>query len=544
MSNHISDADLLACLRIDHANSASNEVDEPSSDEENWTAHLDRCSSCRKRLQRLAAPDSDWQSLETALLSAADENAPSRDNGGNRVGESNLDLSQFTCFLANNDLGPKSEVARNPLESLMRILAPTDEPSSAGRIGNFEVTGLIGHGGMGVVLKAREPSLDRFVAIKVLAPHLASSKSARKRFAREARAAAAVIHENVVPIYQVAEWESLPYFVMPYWPAPSLGQRLEDDGPMSLQATLVIGMQVARGLAAAHTQGLVHRDVKPANILLSKGTDRAVITDFGLARAADDASLTQAGTLAGTPHYMSPEQARGETVDPKSDLFSLGSVIFAMLCGSPPISEESGTATIKRIRVGKLPALNGSDKCPDWMIRLVAWLHHDDPAKRPKSAGQVADLLEQCLAHLRMPEKTQVPEVLRNSSNQKSKSGIWIAAASLLLACVFMVGYRWIPNDAAHLETNKDTSGHVSDSSVTVDLASDSEQPDSPTNQRRNQDPSTLNGPNTGDISPTGLDWHLTELQLRALEGDIESLEQQLNTFDTNETVDQPGDQP
>jgi serine/threonine protein kinase len=400
---------------------------------------------------------------------------------------------------------------------------------------------LIGHGGMGVVLKAREPSLDRFVAIKVLAPHLASSKSARKRFAREARAAAAVLHENVIPIYQVAEWEGLPYFVMPYWPAPSLGQRLEDDGPMSLQATLVIGMQIARGLEAAHSQGLVHRDVKPANVLLNKGTDRAVITDFGLARAADDASLTQAGTLAGTPHYMSPEQARGETVDPKSDLFSLGSVIFAMLKGSPPISEESGTATMKRIRSGKLPKLVSNDNCPDWMTRLIAWLHHDDPAKRPKSAGQVADLLEQCLAHLRMPEKAQIPELLRGSPSSESNRGIWIAAALILLACSMVVGYSFLPTNPAPGNPKKaPTSNSLGQNSVPADLD----------NFQFNQAQSTEDSKGQSAVGvapgspPVGLDWHLTELQLRALEGDIENLERQLNTFETEETTDQTGDRP
>ena len=188
--------------------------------------------------------------------------------------------------------------------TLLQILTPSDDPRAAGRIGPFEITGIIGSGGMGLVLKARDPALDRFVAVKILAPHLAKSQSARRRFAREARAAASVIHDNVIAIYQVAEWNELPYLVMPYMPDPSLQQRIDDQGRLDLESTLSIGMQVARGIAAAHTQGLVHRDVKPANVLLAKGTERAIITDFGLARAADDATLTRIGLLAGTPHYV------------------------------------------------------------------------------------------------------------------------------------------------------------------------------------------------------------------------------------------------
>ena len=151
---------------------------------------------------------------------------------------------------------------------------------------------------MGVVLKASDQSLDRTVAIKVLAPHLASSGAARKRFAREAKAAAAVLHPNVIAIHSVSNDEALPYLVMPYVRGTSLQKRLDRDGPLSLQEILRIGAQIAAGLAAAHAQGLVHRDIKPANILLEHGIERVTITDFGLARAADDATITHSGMRA------------------------------------------------------------------------------------------------------------------------------------------------------------------------------------------------------------------------------------------------------
>ena len=209
-----------------------------------------------------------------------------------------------------------------------------------GRFDGYEIVGIIGFGGMGVVLKGFEPALDRYVAVKLLVPHLASSGAARARFDREARAAAAVLHENVVAIHRVAEAKDLPYLVMPYMAGESLQKRLDERGPMQINQILRIGMQIASGLEAAHAQGLVHRDIKPANILLDKGVERVTITDFGLARAADDASLTRSGVIAGTPLYMSPEQARGEPLDCRSDLFSLGSVLYTMCVGSAAVSRK------------------------------------------------------------------------------------------------------------------------------------------------------------------------------------------------------------
>jgi serine/threonine protein kinase len=147
-----------------------------------------------------------------------------------------------------------------------------------GRIGGYEVTGVVGAGGMGVVLKAHDRSLDRIVAIKVMSPHLASSGSARRRFAREAKAAAAVLHPNVIAIHSVASEDANPFLVMPYVRGASLQKRIDSQGPLPLRDTLRIGAQIAAGLAAAHEQGLVHRDIKPANILLEEGVERVTIT--------------------------------------------------------------------------------------------------------------------------------------------------------------------------------------------------------------------------------------------------------------------------
>jgi serine/threonine protein kinase len=194
--------------------------------------------------------------------------------------------------------------------------------------------------------------LHRVVAIKVLAPALASSGAARQRFVREARAAAAVTHDNVIDIHAVEDDGAVPYLVMQFIDGRTLQEKLDRGGPLPLKEVLRIGLQVAAGLAAAHAQGLVHRDVKPANILLENSVERVKITDFGLARTVDDASLTQSGFIAGTPAYMSPEQADGDKVDHRSDLFSLGSVLYTLCAGHPPFRAGGGELGPDRVRVG------------------------------------------------------------------------------------------------------------------------------------------------------------------------------------------------
>src|SRR5262249_16268978 len=221
-------------------------------------------------------------------------------------------------------------------------------PGSLGRFGRYEVLEVLGRGSSATVLKALDPGLHRVVAVKVLAPVLAASGVARQRFLREARAAAAVRDEHVVAPHAVEE-APLPYLVMEYVAGQTLQQKLDHSGPLPLREILRIGVQVARGLAAVHAQGLVHRDLKPANILLENGIERVKITDFGLARVVSDAQISQPGTVLGTPTYMSPEQAQGETIDQRSDLFSLGSVLYALCTGKPPFRGADTQAVLRRV---------------------------------------------------------------------------------------------------------------------------------------------------------------------------------------------------
>jgi serine/threonine protein kinase len=217
-------------------------------------------------------------------------------------------------------------------EVRLDFLGPCEKSDCLGQIAQYEITQVVGRGGMGMVLKGHDTKLNRVVAIKVLAPELASNVSARARFLREAQAAAAVSHDHVVTIHAVDE-HRLPFLVMEYVDGESLQQKINAAGPLELKEILRIGMQIAAGLAAAHEQGLIHRDVKPSNVLLENGVERLKLTDFGLARAVDDISITRTGEVAGTPEYMSPEQADGKTVDHRSDLFNLGGVLYAMCTG-------------------------------------------------------------------------------------------------------------------------------------------------------------------------------------------------------------------
>ncbi len=295
-------------------------------------------------------------------------------------------------------------------ETPLDFLTPSDAPGSLGRLGHYEVQEVVGRGGMGVVLRAFDTKLHRVVAIKVMTGTLAASATARRRFSREAQAAAAVCHEHVVTIHAVEEDHRPPYLVMQFVEGMSLQEKLDREGVPGLREILRIGLQTAEGLAAAHKQGLVHRDIKPANILLENGIERVKITDFGLARAADDASLTQSGVIAGTPQYMSPEQAEGAAVDQRSDLFSLGSVLYETCTGRPPFRAPSNLAVLKRVvEDAPRPIREINPEIPDWLCDLIARLHAKDPARRPGSAAEVAGVLGPHLAELQQPGYDPAP---------------------------------------------------------------------------------------------------------------------------------------
>jgi eukaryotic-like serine/threonine-protein kinase len=346
-------------------------------------SHLDHCTACQERLTSLAAEERWWNEARTMLDSDSEPRWEP-------------DLSSAIA------LAPERETAHQSLhESVSKLLAAPSHPEMLGRLGRYDIERVIGSGGMGIVLKAHDCELNRPIAIKLLAPHLAHVGAARERFAREGRAAAAVVHEHVVAIYNVESDGKAPFLVMQYVPGRSLQTRVDEDGPLSVEEILRIGMQAASGLAAAHRQGLVHRDVKPANILLENQVERAILTDFGLARTIDDASLTQTGILAGTPHYMSPEQARGEPIDFRSDLFSLGAVLYFMATGHQPFRAPGAMAVLQRLCHEKhRPVWRWNKDLPWELSELIDRLLEKKPSRRYTSADEVQHELAALLSRV------------------------------------------------------------------------------------------------------------------------------------------------
>ncbi len=368
----------------------------PAGERARLTAHLELCPVCQHRVEGLSMGHNSWPGLARKLSARPAEPEPA--------------LRKVMAQLKDNPEETTDDEPALAGDLPLDFLTPTDKPDHLGRLERYEVMQEIGRGGMGVVLKAFDPSLHRVVAIKVLAPQLATSGVARKRFLREAKAAAAVTHDHIVTIHAVDEANGLPYLVMQYVPGQSLQDRIDKDGPLELTDILRIGMQTASALAAAHAHGIVHRDIKPANILLEEGVQRVKITDFGLARAMDDASLTQSGFVAGSPLYMAPEQARGEALDHRADLFSLGSVLYTMCTGRPPFRAANTLAVLRRVSEDTpRPIRESNPEIPDWLTDIVAKLMAKEPAERLQSAAEVEEVLGRHLAQLQHAAWTPPP---------------------------------------------------------------------------------------------------------------------------------------
>ena len=418
---------------------------EPSDD---LLSHVENCVHCQQRVTEMAGPREIWQGVKTAISQS--------------VG------SDEKCDIPLTNL---DQYAIQWTESMARqLLSPPTHPEMLGRLGRYEVERLIGSGGMGVVFKAFDTELNRPVAIKLLAPYLANSGPARKRFAREARAAAAVVHPHVVPIHNVETERESPYIVMQFVSGESLQSRIDRNGHLQLCEILRIGLQVADGLCAAHQQGLVHRDIKPSNILLEEGVDRALIGDFGLARAADDVSLTRTGFHPGTPQYMSPEQASGQSIDARSDLFSLGSSLYTMCTGRPPYRAESTYDIMRKIcDEGTTPIRQLNPDIPDWLVYIIEKLMAKEKDQRFHSAGEVRDLLEACLSHVQQPESFKLPSKLSTQKQFSFHKGpipkLYVISAVVLtmlgLLTAVAVGILFQPPPAIPLMKSDDTKTEV-----------------------------------------------------------------------------------
>jgi serine/threonine protein kinase/WD40 repeat protein len=395
----------------------------PAEQAELYEPHLAHCERCAARAVELSTIDE----LAAAL----------RDT---RIGEDSApapDTSHLAALIERlGNLTNHPNVAYLPTEDELRsVLRPAECEGDLGRIGDYRVLEVLGAGAMGIVFRAIDVALARPVAIKVMRPQLSANRDACLRFRREACAAAAFEHKHVVTIYHVGEDQGTPFFVMQLLEGESLRSHLMRVGKLPVPEVLRIGREIALGLDAAHRRGLLHRDIKPDNVWLEADAGQVKIVDFGLARAADGTpSITHAGTILGTPQYMAPEQIRGDAIDERCDLFSLGSLLYHAATGHPPFSGSNVMATLLAVSHDRVaPPRQLVPELPEPLSDLILQLMEKSPADRIQTAAEVVQKIAQI---------EQQPEQLARSTQTQSARGRnkkqWLVAlaGSIVLAAL------------------------------------------------------------------------------------------------------------
>lgn len=337
--------------------------------------------------QRLTLPDDRLLSLlreRTPLLDAAVESLTQRLLVKVLLRTSAAEVAEQTVTHSVSSVESVSAVAGQPV--------PTDAARMPEQLEHFKILRLIGRGGMGAVYLARDLRLNRDVAIKVLHSETTSHPNAKERFLREARATAALNHDHILTIYHVGEDHGISYLAMPVLEGCELEELLSSKGRLPLEEALRYGQQVALGLAAAHARGIIHRDIKPANVWIEPHDGgRVKILDFGLAYRPDDAHITASGALVGTPSYMAPEQARGEQVDARADLFSLGVMLYELVTGVRPFKGRDMMSVLTSLAIDHpRPPQELDATIPVSVSNLIMKLLEKEPAQRLASAQQVA----------------------------------------------------------------------------------------------------------------------------------------------------------
>lgn len=405
----------------------------PAADAEVLARHLEQCDRCAATVHS--------RPVEDTLVAAARAQAPSQPHFENEAVDTLIGrLSGLWTAQERSPDGPQPPsggAAADQAAAIAGLLTPPLAPDELGRLGHYRVLKVIGAGGMGVVFLAEDPTLNRQVALKTLQPAIATNPEARARFLREARAVAALEDERIVPIYQVGEERGIPFFAMQLLRGQTLEERLRDaelatgSRTMPLAEAVHIACETARGLATAHTRGLIHRDIKPANIFLINGGVK--ILDFGLARGIDDAlALTQPGVVAGTPAYLAPELLAGAAPDERCDLFGLGCVLYRMMTG-----QAAFAAAAKRDFAEPASPRDINPEVPAELSELMVQLLARDPARRPPSAQATATRLAEIAEGL--SSVTIAPPPSRRRSRWTWATGI--AAAIAIAATLAGVMY-------------------------------------------------------------------------------------------------------
>lgn len=416
------------------------------------TDHISNCPKCQAEVA-----SSSEVSASTTLFSLNDPKIET---------QVNQELSVPTQILGQKAGNVSKDTQPGSATEILKSVHSENYPA---KIGDFIILRVLGKGGMGLVLEGEDPILKRKVAVKILHPEFGLVENNRLRFMQEARAAAAIEHENIITIYQVGEQDKTPFIAMQLLRGESLAERIK-RGPVPVNEIIRIGLEISRGLAAAHDHGLIHRDIKPDNIWLeSTGSDlvwtRLKILDFGLARAVEhtDNSMTGAGIIMGTPYYMSPEQASGLPLNSSTDIFSLGVLLYQLVTGSYPFEGRTTLAVLSAVTsASPKPITKTIQPTPPALIELIFKMLEKTTSLRPKDCHQVESMLQAI-------QEGQNPKVAPVNMGGR-KIAAWAGGIfCLMLLSLFGFFYSAIfPQEPIHVGLLHDLTGSLSQSGNSV----------------------------------------------------------------------------
>ena len=399
--------ELLSLLQVDAGRSEDTEL----------LSHLESCEQCRERLEEMAGRVPEGCSKQDIRQAyqyyRSGQLKSSTDHGGNHDSGNSASVREFLKTIGVSDVGEEDN-------------DPNASSTNFGRMGKYELQELLGRGGMGMVFKGRDTLLNRSVAIKIIEPSVHADQTARQRFLQEARLAASIDHPNVVKIHSVESIGDAQALVMELVDGQSAADEFAGGSAIPESRILHLARQAAAGLAAAHDQRIVHRDVKPGNLLIEQGTDHLKIADFGLAHAAEATDLTRDGVVVGTPSYMSPEQILGQPLDARSDLFSLGSVLYQWCTGRPPFVAPAVMSVA--YQVAHRPHAPVRRLNPEISVELAAVVDRllgKSPNDRFQDAGELIETLDRI-----QPNRTRSRRPVRMTA--------------IIVAVALLVGALWL----------------------------------------------------------------------------------------------------